>query len=266
MALAPSADNVILGAGELFWRPIVSGALTSYFHLGNCSRFAIILNDDIIKLKSSQTAARSLIKQVTRGREVNIEILSNEFAIDNMALALMGDAGTFTQTSSAVTGEILTSSVVAGRFYRVGGTASARNLTGVVITQGTVTWTVSTGYTVYDSEAGMIQVKSPAAGGVTTATPATIAYTRASLSLDTVLGATKTKVEGSLYFIPDPTTGPQYDIEVFYCSVSPSGEMAYISEEFGEYGLAVAALDDRQGTYGGTAAMPYFRKIHRGTA
>jgi hypothetical protein len=262
MALAPSADNVILGAGELFWRPIVNGALTSYFHLGNCSRFAILLNDDIIKLKSSQTAERSLIKQVTRGREINIEILSNEYAIDNMALALMGDAGTFTQTSSAVTGEILSTSIVAGRFYRTAG----RNITGVVINQGTVTWTVSTGYTVYDSSAGLIQVKSPAAGGVTTATPATIAYTRASLSLDTVLGATKTKVEGSLYFIPDPTTGPQFDVEVFYCSVSPSGEVAYISEEFGEYGLAIAALDDRQGVYGGTADMPYFRKIHRGTA
>ena len=53
MALAPSADNIILGAGELFFdRFDANNARTGYFHMGNCSKFAISLVDDIIKLTS----------------------------------------------------------------------------------------------------------------------------------------------------------------------------------------------------------------------
>jgi len=262
MALAPSADNIILGAGELFFdRFDANNARTGYFHMGNCSKFAISLVDDILKLNTSMDASRGLLKQATRSREVNIEIVSNEMAIANLALAMMGDTSTFTQASSAITGEILTTSVVKGRYYKT----ANRNATGVVITQGTVTWALTTDYVIADASAALIQVNLTPSGSVTTATTATIAYTRASLSLDMVHGATKTKVEGSLLFVPDPTTGPNFDVEVWRCAVSPGGELGLISEDWGEYTLNMAALNDAAGTYGGSASAPYFRKILRGT-
>lgn len=265
MALAPSSDNIILGKGELFFdRFNESGARTGYFHLGNCQRFAIVLNDDRLSLNTSQDASGGLLKQVTRSREVNIEIESNEFGIANLALALMGDEGTFTQASSAITGEVLTTSLVKGRYYK----AANRNISAPVITQlvGTVTNTLTLGtdYSIADASAGLIRII--ATGGATTATAATAAYTRASLSLSTVLGATKTKVEGSLLFVPDPTTGPQFDVEVWRCSNAPGGEVGLISEEFGNYTLSMTALNDAEGAYGGTVDMPYFRQIQRGTA
>jgi hypothetical protein len=260
MALASSPDNIILGKGELFFdRFTAAGLRTGYFHLGNCQRFAVILNDDVISLNTSQDASGGLLKRVTRSREVAVEIGSNEFGIENLALGLMGDSGTLTQSSAAVTAEALATSIVPGRFYRTAG----RNITGVVLNQGTATLTVGTDYTVYDSSAGLIQIK--ATGAATTAA-ATISYTRASLSLDTVLGATKTKVEGSLLFVPDPTTGPQFDVEVYKMSIAPGGEVGFISEEFGEYQVNGVALADTDGTYGGSASNPYFRLIQRGTA
>ncbi len=264
MALAPSADNIILGKGELFWAPIesVNGTLTRspYFHLGNCPRFAIILNDDVITLNSSMDQSAGVIKRVTRKREVNIEISSNEYGIENLALQMMGESGTFTQTSSAVT-ETVAATVVKGRYYRL----ANRNVTGLVLNQGTVTWSLTTDYVISDSSMPMIQVVEAASTAVATASPFTAVYTRASLSLSTVIGATKTKKEGSLLFVPDPTTGPQFDVEVYYASASPGGEAGFISEEFGEYTLSMVAQDDSAGRFGGTTSIPYFRLIQRGT-
>jgi hypothetical protein len=254
------AQNIILGKGELMYAPIVSGVRQPYFHMGNCARFAVIFNDDNISINDSTDAAAGVLKRVTRSREVAIEIGSNEYGIENLALAMMGDQSTFTQTSSAITGEVLTSSVMAGRFLKTAG----RNISGVVITQGTVTWTPTTGYTVYDSSAGIIKVISPAAGGVTTATPCTAAYTRASLSLDMVLPATRNKVEGSLLFIPDPTTGPQYDVEIWKCAAVPAGDLDFIGDNFGDYQMNMTALRDAEGLFGGSASSPYGRLILRG--
>jgi len=256
---APDPQNILLGKGELFFdRFNTGGTVQGYFHLGNCSKFAINLADDLLSLNTSQDAAAGLLKRVTRKREVQISITSNEYAIESMALALMGDQGTFAQTSSAITGEILTTNAVNGRYYKTAG----RNISSVVLTQGTVTLAQSVAYTVYDSTAGVIKLITAS----TTATAITAAYTRASLSLDQILGATKTKVEGRLLFVPDPTTGPQMDVEVWRVAVAPGGEVGLISEDFGEYTLNLVALDDTAGTYGGSASMPYFRLIERGVA
>ncbi len=264
MPNAPSSDNILLGKGELlFDRFDANGVRTGYMPLGNCNSFGITLNDDVLKMFSSQNAAAGLYKQVTKSREVVIDITANEFSIENMALGLMGDQTTLSQTSSAVTGEVLTTSVELGRVYK----AAGRNLTGVVITQGTVTLSATTHYTVFDASAGLIRFASASAAGITTATTATIAYTRAALtSLNVVLGATKTKIEGGLLFVPDPTTGPQYDIEVYRCAVTPGGTLGFISDNFGEFGLKLGALDDSAGVYGGSTSSPYFRMIQRGTA
>lgn len=261
MALAPSSDNIILGKGELFWAPIVSGVRAPYFHLGNCPRFAIILNDDVITLNSSMDQSAGVIKRVTRKREVNVEITSNEYGIENLALQMMGDSGTFTQASSAITGEVVAATVVKGRYYKL----LNRNGSGHVLTQGTATWTLSTDYTVADSSANVIHVLETTSTAVATASPFTAAYTRASLSLSTILGATQTKREGSLLFVPDPTTGPQFDVEVFYASATPGGEAGFISEEFGEYQINMVAQNDSGGAFGGSGSMPYFRLIQRGT-
>lgn len=256
---APDPQNLLLGKGELFFdRLSAAGVLQGYFHLGNCSKFEITLNDDLISINTSQDAAAGLLKRVTRKREVQLTITSNEYAIESMALALMGDSGTFTQASSAIAGEILTTSVVNGRFYKL----ANRNASAVVLTQGTVTLASGTAYTVYDATAGVIKMITAS----TTATPVTAAYTRASLSLDQILGATKTKIEGKLLFVPDPTTGPQVDVEVWHVSVAPSGTVGLVSEDWGEYALSLVALDDSLGTYGGGSTMPYFRYIQRGVA
>ncbi len=259
MALAPSADNIILGKGELFWAPIVSGVKAPYFHLGNCPRFAILFNDDVITLNSSMDADGGVIKRTMRKREVNIEITSNEYGMENLALAMMGDSATFTQTTGTVT-QTMTTSLVKDRYYKT----TDRNVTITSLVAGTVTLTTgSTGYTLADSSAGMIFV--PTASTAVTGTALVVIYTKAALSLDQVNVATQAKKEGGLLFVPDPTTGPQFDVEVWYASSSPGGEINYIGEEYGEYQLNMVAQKDAAGLYGGSTACPYIRQILRGS-
>lgn len=260
MALAPSADNIILGRGELFWAPIVSAVKQPYFHLGNCARFAVLFNDDVLTLNSSMDADSGVIKRTLRRREVSIEISSNEFGIENLALAMMGDATTFTQTTSTAATATLTTSLVKGRYYKL----PDRGVTITSVTAGTATLTAATDYTLADSAAGLLFVTA-AAPNATTGTALVVVYSRTALTLDQVNVATQAKKEGGLLFIPDPTTGPQFDVEVWYASSTPGGAIEYIGEEYGEYQLNMIAQKDSAGSYGGSVSCPYIRKIQRGS-
>lgn len=262
MTLAPSPDNIILGKGELlFDRFDANGVAQGYRHLGNCSGFKITPTDDRITMNTSMSHTAGIYKQVTRRRELTIEITAHEHSIANMALLLMGDESTLTQSAQTVT-EALTTSVKTGYYYRTSG----RNISGVTISQGTVAWVLGTDYTVKDATGGLIYVKESASTAVTTATTATITYTQATASLQTILAGTKGKIEGKLLFIPDPTTGPQYDVECYWVSVFPSGDLNLVGEDFGEFTLSMSCLDDSAGAYGGSASNPYFRLINRGQA
>lgn len=262
MALAPDSNNILLGKGELFFDRFTAGGVrTGYFHLGNCASFGITYNDSVLDLFTSQHASSGLLKRVTKTRLVDIEIKSNEFGIENLALALMGDQSTFTQSTATIT-ETLAAGFTLGRYYRTAG----RNISATVITQGTVTWALGTDYVVKDGNAGLLQILAAATTAVVTTSTANVVYVRTTQSLALILAATHTKIEGSLLFVPDPTTGPQFDIEVYRCSQSPGGTLDFVGENFGEYTLKLAALDDSVGSYGGTTSSPYFRMIQRGTA
>jgi hypothetical protein len=255
---APSSDNVILGKGELFFARFASGVKQDYFHLGNCGRLALITEDDVIELNTSMDASGGLYKSVTRSRTVRAEINANEYALANMALALMGDTASVSQTAATST-----------ETFTLGGTGRYLQLTGKSVTsissvvQGTATLTATTDYTLYNQTPGV--VKFPSTGGAT-AGAVVVTYIRATASLDAVAGATKTKIEGSLLFVPDPTTGPKWGVECWRVSVNPGGEMSFIGTEFGEYQMTMRVLDDTVGSYGGSSTYPYYQLINYGTA
>jgi hypothetical protein len=262
MPLAPDPNNILLGKGELFFdRFNAAGLRQGYFHLGNCAGFGVELKDTILSLYTSQHSTAGLLKRVTSQREVDVTIKSNEFGITNLALALMGDETSVAQVLSTAT-ETLAAGFTLGRYYRT----AKRNISALAITQGTSTWSLNTDFTIKDANAGIYQVAPAASTAVATTASAVLIYTASAQTLSAILGATHTKIEGSLLFVPDPTTGPQFDIEIYRCSQSPGGTQDFIGEQFGEYTLSMAALDDSAGAYGGSTSSPYFRLIQRGVA
>jgi len=258
----PSNENVILGKGALFFdRYDAAGASTGFRHLGNCSVFEIGTEDDVLELKSSLSAAAGTYKKVTRSRTVNINVTFYEFDSENLALALMGEVATFTQTGATVADEVLVAAAltnIKGKYFFT----AQRRISAVTLTQ-TGALVAGTDYEIVDAEQGLIRIL-PTSATVVDGTAITIDYTSAAVTaLDVVRGATKSLIEGKLRFVPDPMTGPKLEVEVFNVSFNPQGVLGLIQDDWGTGQLQGVAQDDSGGAHGGSNASPYYNIIKR---
>jgi hypothetical protein len=249
-----------VGKGKIWFdRFSTAGAKTGFERLGDCSSMTISMTDDVIEHKGSQDAVVKTMKKVMRGRTVQVKVTGHEFAIFNMALALMGDTTEYTQAATAVTGEVLTTDAVKGRYYKT----AKRQIGSVTVTNNTtmMALVLNTDYTIFDADVGIIFIKADASG-VTDGDEIEIDYTPVAITagdgLARIRGGNTAVIEGQLLFVSDNTAGENKEVLVYRASVSPDGETPYITNEFGAWSLIFEALDDSDGTYGGTALEPYF--------
>lgn len=250
----PSSDNVLLGAGTLYIDRWENGLKTGELHLGNVTEFKLTTVDTTKQLYESMTPTRGLYKEVTTQRTVTAAITGSEFNPENVALVMMGDNGTFTQTEGTITSQSLTANAKLGRYYPVG----VRNISSVVVksvTPGT-TYVEGTDYVV-DSQSGRVQILPT--GSIVDGAALTVDCSYASVTLDTVEGANAGTIEASLRFIGDPTAGPAVEVEVFRAKINPTGDIGFIAEDFGAWQLNCSVLAD--GTHP-AGESPYFRVLY----
>lgn len=260
----PSSNNVRVGRGSILLDRYTDEGVSSgkFVHLGNCDSLAIAPAVEKLELTDyTQETSANYDERVIK-TDVNLTISGFEFDPFAFALAVMGEQTTLTQAGGAVTAEALVSTAVtnvAGSFFKL----SNRNVSGVVLTQGTATLTSGTAWELYNALGGMIWIKP--SGGVTDGTAITAAYTAAALTgtaaLDVVRGAVKSAINGKLIHIPRNSSGPKWELEVYKASFAPSGEIGLISDEYGKWTLTGKALSDAEGSYGGSSDDPYFRLI-----
>ena len=125
---APSAKNLMLGAGKLFFdRWTESGVKTGRHHLGNAPRFNLTPKIDKLQKFNSMDAERELYAEAVKSMQYTATVEINEFTPFNLALALYGEEGVETQTKKVVTDEIYT--VHPGQPLSI----PYRNITGVKI-------------------------------------------------------------------------------------------------------------------------------------
>jgi hypothetical protein len=256
----PSPANVLLGRGALYFdRYTSAGARTGFRHLGNCDTFSIGIETETLDLKDYTQQTSANYASVLTSTNVNLSIAGYEFDAENLALALLGTASAFTQSSGNVTGEVLAASTVTGlkgKFFKT----AAVNISSVAVKQGATTYTAGTDYTVYDAKAGIIQILTT--GGVTDGTNLTVDYTKAAVvagdGRKRITGATLAECVGELLFNSNNSTGGNKMVRVFKASITPNGELGFISDEFGKFTLTGKALSDAAGTYGGSVSEPYF--------
>jgi len=259
---APNAENVLLGKGKLLFDRFnaTTGVREGYVHLGNCDTFELTTESDVVDNMNSMIAAGGVYKSVTRSKTVTVNIAGFEFSTANLAIAIMGTASTATQTTGTATAEVLSTNLTKGKFYRtakrgITGITSAVDISGTT----TATLTATTDFLLYDADAGIIQI--PSSSGATATHTFAATYTYATLSLDSVLGGVASKIEGTLIFVPDPSTGPSWEITAWKVSLTPNGAVGFISEDFGKWSVTGKVMDDSAGTYGGSAASPYYTAI-----
>ena len=261
MANAPSASNVMLGRGAIYFdRRTTTDNTVGSFHLGNCDQFGVNITTEKLTLIDNTQQSSSPYKEVVVETAVAINISGFEFSKENMALATMGANSTLTQAAASIAGEVLASATVTnllGKYFFL----SKRDVSNVVLKQGATTHTVDDDYEIVDAARGLIRILPD--GDIADGTALTADYDHAAIltasALDLVFGGTSAAIEGKLRFISNNTTGPNWDFVAWNASLRPNGDIAFLSgNEFNKFTLEGTAQSDATGTYGGSSSSPYY--------
>ncbi|VBB05570.1 Hypothetical protein LUCI_0780 [Lucifera butyrica] len=99
----PSAKNLLLGAGQVFFdRFDAGGNRTGLRHFGNVPKFNLKTEVDKVEKKSSMNAARTTYAEAIREIKSSADLTLEEFDPANLALALLGEEGVIIQEAGSV--------------------------------------------------------------------------------------------------------------------------------------------------------------------
>lgn len=225
----PDPNNLRIGAANVYFdRFDVNGDSTGYRHVGNCQKFSTTAAVEKLEKKSSMDGTRSTLKEVIIGSSLDITLILDELDAQNLALLLLGEAGTFTQAAATVTAEPINGGVaiVLDRWYNLG----KIDLSNVDIKQGGPALTLTTDYEL-DTQNGRVKILSTG-GGAAAITTWDGDHGAVSTSLITALSVGN--IEGALQLIDavDMASGIKYKIDVHKVNLTPDGETDFISEEW----------------------------------
>lgn len=242
----PLAHVPMLGKGSiLFDRFDASGGLTGYMPFGNCTKLELVDKDERAELFQSLNKSASLIANALKKRTMTLAITGTDFRADMMAVVSMS-AGKTTLTTSAST---FTAEVLARAGVKKGGKYFAtlnRNVdptgTAPVLTNNSVTLVAGTDYVLVDPVEGLFYF--PATTTADDAHTVTVTYHTLVGSQDQVAAATDPQISGRIRFVPDPADGQKIGLEAWRVNLYPSGQIGLIADDYGNWTLEGAILDD----------------------
>lgn len=262
----PSSDNVVFGRGRILLDRFTDAGVRTgqLLHLGNCDRLSIGIAPEKLTMTDYTQESSAPYKEVTTKIDLPINISGFEFAEPILRLIFMGDKTTYTQTAHTQTAETVAPSTLTdlkGSLFQL----NRRNISSATLLQGTATLASGTDWELYDDLAGVIRLLP--AGAVADGTIITANYVAAAISgasaIPVVRGATKTAVTGRIIFIPKNTTGPKNELVVWKATLTPDGDVGFISDEFAKWNLTGSVQSDAAGSYGGSSSDPFFRILQR---
>jgi len=250
----PDSNNLYLGAGEVWFNRFSSGTTkTQWRHLGNVTKFELTQSVETLEKKSAMSGARGLLKRVVTGTTSEIALTLDEFDPENVALALLGTASAFSQTSGTATDTAITGTVKKGQWLDTGNLKIT--VTGVKKAPST-TLVLGTDYEV-DSDSGMIRILP---GSSTVADGDSLLWSGSypSITSTQVQALANARIEGALRFrSASDAVGPRYLVDVWSVSIAPDGALALLGTEFGEIGLKATVQEDTSKPVG----QRYFRAV-----
>jgi hypothetical protein len=252
----PLSLDQLLGRGELYVAPYnSSGVLTAEWPMGNVTRFEPTIQPETVRIYDSTDAAGGLLQQATIRQ-------SSEFALEGTSLnrktlefLLSGDGSALANTVGSVVNEVPpVAKVLKGAWFPL----TRRNVSAVTVTgpSGTPTYSGTTDYKV-DGVTGRIKVLET--GTIADGAALEVDYTSGADTSKTVRALTQGKIECMARFIPNPTTGRKFEVEIWRALLTLDGGFSLIGEEFSRWTAKLAVISD--------AAVhpsePYFRIIER---
>jgi hypothetical protein len=229
-----------LGRGALFLARLNPTTLANegFLDVGNCTLLEVSTSVEQTEKRSSVDDTNELLARVETSRTMEVNITLGEYRKDNLALALVGDTGNYTQGATPVVGETLTADSKQGRTYF----AANRKLTSVAVKVSAATKVEGTDYEI-DTETGAVKII--VGGSIADASTVTIDYTPTAITtLDTVSLGTAGTIYCALNFVGKPLNGKVQELYLPKVQISPDGALGFITEDFADYNLKGTIVKD----------------------
>lgn len=239
---APNPANVSLGRGKFFIDVFdASGNRTGQQDVGNVTVFDTEDKVEVKEKYESMDPASSLYARGVTRQTVTLKITGDEYTLDNLAHALSGNVVQITGAGASITAEALTpvGGAVLGRYYDM----LNRNITALTdVKQGSTVLVLGTDYTA-DLLRGRIYLL-PTSVTITPGSQLTTDYTYGAYTYNAVNVASKGTIDAYVRFIGNPIKGPTYEAEYWHVSFTPTGQLGFIADDFGNWTLEGMVIQD----------------------
>ena len=237
MPTAASGDNLYIGRGKFYFDrfdPISLLPTGVRRFVGEVDKGEISISSTNKTRYTTTKASNNKIASIDINQTHTIAVDLMEFTKDNVALALLGTASSFTQSATPITGESLCTTHAVGDVLQL----ASRNPSSLVLTgPSSTTLVLGTDYEIEDQKLGLVRM-------LTSGTTVSAAYTPGSGSLSRIAAGTNVAIYGRLIFVGDPMNGPGFDVEIWKVKFMSGGVFALLSDDFDKMSLSGEILDD----------------------
>jgi hypothetical protein len=239
---APNPAAVILGRGMLFIDNFdANGNRTGQQAVGNVTTFDTENKVEVKEKYESMDPASSLYARGVVRETVTLKITGDEFTLDNLQRALLGTIAVITSSGATITAETITPTggAILNRYYDL----AHRNITALTdVKQASTTLVLGTDYTA-DLVRGRIYLM-PTSPTITPGSALTADYTYATYTYNAVNIATVGTIDAYVRFLGNPVKGPTYEAEYWHVSFTPTGQLGFIADDFGNWTLEGQVIAD----------------------
>lgn len=226
------AEEVVVGAGSLYIADVqADGTPGPYKYLGDSEGFSTNTETTQIEHWSGDGPVAEKIVDQTVQINQTANMVLNTMGVDNIALAMMGIAGTRNQGADAAFEQVVTGAA-GGDVINLGATsenpAGVKNISGVTVDDGaSTTYVAGTDYEI-DTDLGEIYIIP---GGGADGTDITITATVPEESFDSIASSNQGLGKKALKYIENASKGVGRDIYMPYCDVRPEGDTQWKSRD-----------------------------------
>jgi hypothetical protein len=222
--------EIVLGAGKLYFaEDDATGAMTTGFrYLGDSPTFSLNAETEKLEVYDSDSAVAELCLSITKQINRTGSTTLRSVTMENLAMFLMGDVSTISQTGTSVTDEAITG-VTQGLYYQIGGLHGAQQISALAVTGtgGTPTYTLTDDYTV--DESGLLYIVP--GGAIADATDLELDYTTASVDYERLITNADGAKTGALKYVTNNTAGSEKTYLFPKVELAANGEAALKSRD-----------------------------------
>ncbi len=238
----PSPENYTLGGGRLLFNKTGSdGNKVGLRDLGNCPAFTVSVEVEKLDHYSSASGTKKKDKSIVRQLTPKATITLDEINAENIALTFM--AGMEKVVQVAASDKTKTVTVKQGFLYELDEVFVDDTPANFTVTSDSAATTHVYGDD-YLIEGKSGKIKIVPGGDIADDTEIVVTFNVLAQTFTKLNAFTEKTVEGEIQFISDVASGNDQQLKIWKVSVTPSGEMGFISEDWNSLEFEVEILDD----------------------